>query len=116
MYAHMEDTVSLYLEINCILKGCGIHYFRHGDLIRPSMTSIIQAVRIQFELNLSFSLAPNIVRETLVALVNLLAYFEGEDANLEEVEAEVQNLKHQTIQNEKRLVEEERYLDKCRQV
>lgn len=65
---------------------------------------------------INFFVAPNVAREVLVALVNFLAYFEAEENNKEEIEAEVQNLKHQTIQNEKRLVEEERYLDKCRQV
>lgn len=51
-----------------------------------------------------------------MGLVNFLAFFEAEETNKEEIEIEVQNLKHQTIQNEKRLVEEERHLDKCRQV
>lgn len=67
-------------------------------------------------MNPVYSTASNTVRDALLGLVNFLAFFEAEEGNKEEIEAEVQNLKHLTMQNEKRLVEEERYLDKCRQV
>lgn len=60
--------------------------------------------------------ASNIVRDVLLNLVNFLAYFEAEETHKEEIEEEVQRIKHQVINNEKRLNEEERYLNKCRQV
>ena len=49
-------------------------------------------------------------------LVNFLAYFEAEEGTKEEIESEIQNTNQQTIQYEKRLLEEEKYLGKCRQV
>lgn len=52
----------------------------------------------------------------LLCLVNFLAYFEAEETTKEEVEREVQHLKNQVLANEKRLVEEERHLEKCKQV
>lgn len=60
--------------------------------------------------------APSTVRDVLLTLVNFLAYFEAEESNKEEIEAEMQALKHQALQNEKKLEEEERRLDKGRQV
>ncbi len=56
------------------------------------------------------------MREVLLGLVNFLAYFEAEENNKEEIEAEIQCLKNKTLQYEKHLIEEERYLDKCKQV
>ncbi len=51
-----------------------------------------------------------------MGLVNFLAYFEAEEATKEEVEAEIQKLKQRTVQYEKRLLEDEKYLSKCQQV
>jgi hypothetical protein len=56
------------------------------------------------------------MKEVLLSLVNFLAYFEAEENNKEEIEAEIQSLKLKTLQLEKQLIEEERYLDKCKQV
>ncbi len=64
----------------------------------------------------TYSPAPSTVRDVLLTLVNFLAYFEAEESNKEEIEAEMQALKHQTLQNEKKLEEEERRLDKGKQV
>lgn len=52
----------------------------------------------------------------LLCLTNFLAYFESEEAHKEEIEEAVDKVRNTAIQNEKRLVEEERYLDKCKQV
>jgi hypothetical protein len=52
----------------------------------------------------------------LKVLVNFLAYFEAEEGKKEEIESEILNLKQKTIQLEKRLLEEEKHLGKCRQV
>lgn len=64
----------------------------------------------------SLFLASNMMREVLLGLVNFLAYFEAEENNKEDIEAEIQCLTNKTLQNEKLLVEKERYLDKCKQV
>lgn len=62
------------------------------------------------------SVASNTVKDVFVCLVNFLAYFEAEEATKEEAEAEIQKLKQQTVQYEKRLLEDEKYLSKCQQV
>ena len=56
------------------------------------------------------------VREVLSVLVNFLAYYEEQEGLKEQIEGEVQELKMARIQGEKRLSEEMRYLDKCKQV
>ena len=76
----------------------------------------IWIIRI-FTLNFkTFIAAPNAVKDVLVVLVNFLAYFEAEEGKKEEIELEILNLKQKTIQLEKRLLEEEKHLGKCRQV
>lgn len=35
MYAHMEGTLSLYRDINKLLKSIHYHNLRYADLIRP---------------------------------------------------------------------------------
>lgn len=94
MFQHLEGNMSLFREINNILKHLGYTKFKYGDMIKPTS---------------------NIVRDVLLNLVNFLAYFEAEETHKEEIEEEVQRIKHQVINNEKRLIEEERYLNKCRQ-
>lgn len=64
----------------------------------------------------TISVASNTVKDVFVCFVNFLAYFEAEEATKEEVEAEIQKLKQQTVQYEKRLPEDEKYLSKCQQV
>lgn len=36
MYTHMEPTMSLYREINKLLKSMNFHGLRYTDLLRPS--------------------------------------------------------------------------------
>lgn len=67
-----------------------------------------------FDTNLS--LAQNIVKEVLSTLTNFVAFFESEESHKDEIEEEIEKLRNTAIQNEKKLVDEERYLDKCKQV
>ncbi|EFX65706.1 hypothetical protein DAPPUDRAFT_264338 [Daphnia pulex] len=94
MLIHLEGPFALYREINRILKRLGYNNFKYIDILKPTS---------------------NMMREVLLGLVNFLAYFEAEENNKEDIEAEIQCLKNKTLQYEKLLVEEERYLDKCKQ-
>ncbi|XP_046640134.1 tropomyosin-like [Daphnia pulicaria] len=94
MFVHLEGNLSLFRTVNRILKELGYHNFKYGDMIKPTS---------------------NTVKDVFVCLVNFLAYFEAEEATKEEAEAEIQKLKQQTVQYEKRLLEDEKYLSKCQQ-
>lgn len=49
MFAHMEGTVSLYREINSILKGIAINSLKYGDLLRPSRNTNYSNNQIKFK-------------------------------------------------------------------
>jgi len=61
-----------------------------------------------------YSLASGTVKDILVCLVNFLAYFEAEETIQESIENEILQTKQQMMQNEKRLNEEQKHLDKCK--
>ena len=93
MHAHMENQLSLYREINQLLKELGYMRLAFIDLIRPN---------------------PATVREVLVILVNFLAFFEDQEESKQMVEEDVIKQKHSAAANEKRLVDEERLLGKSK--
>ena len=41
MYAHCEGTMSLYRNINSILKNVGYSSFCYGDLLKPSLCILL---------------------------------------------------------------------------
>jgi hypothetical protein len=119
MFIHLEGPLALYREINCILKRLGYSNFKYIDILKPSKFTLISIelpCGCLFVLPNSLFLASNMMREVLLGLVNFLAYFEAEENNKEDIEAEIQCLKNKTLQNEKLLVDKERHLDKCKQV
>ena len=93
MHAHLEQQLSLYREINHLLKELNYMKLSFIDLIRPNPTSI---------------------REILGILVNFLAFFEDQEESKRMIEEEAVNLKHTALANEKRLVDEERLLGKSK--
>jgi hypothetical protein len=119
MLMHLEGNIALYREINHILKRLGYNNFKYIDVLKPSRLYLLILISVDLGLmglhNFLF-LASNVMKEVLLSLVNFLAYFEAEENNKEEIEAEIQSLKLKTLQLEKQLIEEERYLDKCKQV
>lgn len=119
MLMHLEGNIALYREINHILKRLGYNNFKYIDILKPSRLYLLILISVDLGLmglhNFLF-LASNVMKEVLLSLVNFLAYFEAEENNKEEIEAEIQSLKLKTLQLEKQLIEEERYLDKCKQV
>jgi len=95
MFQHLEGNIGLYMGINSMLKRLKYQNLFYSDLIHPT---------------------PGVVREVLSVLVNFLAYYEEQEGLKEQIEGEVQELKMARIQGEKRLSEEMRYLDKCKQL
>lgn len=116
MFAHLESNIALFRNINSILKKLGYHDFKYGAMLKPSLFTCVRFLLLYLFHKEWFIAASSTVKDVLVGLVNFLAYFEAEEANKEQVETEIQNLKQLTIQYEKRLLEDEKYLSKCQQV